>query len=280
MSKIKSLIHIVVIALLSLSLLNVVSVSAEVITVNGAGTISTGSQMSSRIFRDAVPSDCGGKAFPGTFGGTFAYNVEGAFGPIATDSCATVTWDLMCPSGSTTNVHPVAFKTGFDPAWGASNTANYLGDPGSSIPGTFSFPVSAGDSFVIVFMNTASVEDCSYTYSVTYDGTPVEDTKGLACGLNVPEGSVVGDLPFKTQVFYEPGNVSPGVFIEPGTYIVIGQDKTETYYKIVLACQYVWVPKAVMQPSYLPPQNGAPLPTRIVDATSGDASGSANDVGK
>jgi hypothetical protein len=84
------------------------------------------------------------------------------------------------------------------------------------------------------------------------------------CFLNVPAGSVVGDAPFQTQVYYEPGNIAPGVLLNPGTYIVVGQDKSETYYKIVLACKFVWVEKSMMQPSYLPPQNGTPLPTRIV----------------
>lgn len=91
---------------------------------------------------------------------------------------------------------------------------------------------------------------------------PAPDASG--CKLAIPPGSVVGDLPFKTQLYWSPGNASPGHFVNPGTYVVVGQDQTETYYKIVLACQFVWVPKANMQPSYLPPQNGAPLPTRIV----------------
>jgi hypothetical protein len=36
-----------------------------------------------------------------------------------------------------------------------------------------------------------------------------------------------------------------------------------------------------MQPSYLPPQNGAPLPTRIVEASAENtiSGGSINDVG-
>jgi hypothetical protein len=84
------------------------------------------------------------------------------------------------------------------------------------------------------------------------------------CSLPVPDGSVVGDAPNGAQVYYEPGNASPGVVLNAGTYIVIGQDATETYYKIKLACQYVWVLKSAMQPSLQAPQNGAPLPTRIV----------------
>ncbi len=87
---------------------------------------------------------------------------------------------------------------------------------------------------------------------------------GDVCSLNIPEGSVVGDAPFSTPIYYSPGN-STGSNLNPGTYIVVGQDASESYYKIVLACQFVWVPKNMMQPSFQAPQNGAPLPTRIVN---------------
>lgn len=84
------------------------------------------------------------------------------------------------------------------------------------------------------------------------------------CTLNIPSGSVVGEAPLGAQAYYSPGNAAPGVVLNPGTYIVVGQDESETYYKIVLACRFLWVRKDTMQPSYLPPQNGTPLPTRIV----------------
>ncbi len=84
-----------------------------------------------------------------------------------------------------------------------------------------------------------------------------------ACGLNVPSGSVVGEAPNGAQIYYAP-DAPTNVTLNPGTYIVVGQDASETYYKIVLACQFVWVRKDTMQPSYQAPQNGAPLPTSIV----------------
>lgn len=87
---------------------------------------------------------------------------------------------------------------------------------------------------------------------------------GPTCGLPIPAGSVVGSAPHGGQIYWAPGKMSPGLTLNPGTYIVIGQDESETYYKIVLACQTVWVLKSDMGPSNLPPQNGAPLPTRIV----------------
>jgi len=87
---------------------------------------------------------------------------------------------------------------------------------------------------------------------------------GGGCSLTIPEGSVVGEAPSGAQVFYEPGNVAPNVILNAGTYIVVGQDKSEIYYKVVLACQFLWVRKDTVQPSFQSPQNGASLPTRIV----------------
>lgn len=113
---------------------------------------------------------------------------------------------------------------------------------------------------------------CIYELFLDETGLPTDSPysfcgAGLApdgsCRLNIPEGSVVGEAPLGAQAFYEPGNAS-NFSLNPGTYIVIGQDESESYYKIVLACQTLWVLKESMQPSYLLPQNGTPLPTRIV----------------
>jgi hypothetical protein len=84
------------------------------------------------------------------------------------------------------------------------------------------------------------------------------------CNLRIPSGSVVGESPLGAQAYYEPGSEAPGVVLNPGTYIVTGQDESETYYQVVLACQLLWVRKDTMQPSFQAPQNGTPLPTRIV----------------
>lgn len=87
---------------------------------------------------------------------------------------------------------------------------------------------------------------------------------GDVCNLVIPVGAVVGSAPLGAQVYYSPGNIT-NITLNPGTYIVVGQDSTETYYKVVLACQFLWVLKNTMEPSFLPPQNGAPLPTTIVN---------------
>lgn len=114
---------------------------------------------------------------------------------------------------------------------------------------------------------------CLYELFLDEAGLPTSDPYSFcgytvfapdgSCRLNIPEGSVVGEAPLGAQAFYEPGNAT-NFNINPGTYTVIGQDESESYYKIVLACETLWVLKETMQPSYLHPQNGAPLPTRIV----------------
>lgn len=95
-------------------------------------------------------------------------------------------------------------------------------------------------------------------------GSPVHVCSFAGTCIPIPAGSVVGDLPFSTQAYYSPGNLAQGVVLNPGTYWVIGQDESAQYYKIILSCQYLWVPVNTMQPSYQQPQNGAPLPTRVV----------------
>ncbi len=85
-----------------------------------------------------------------------------------------------------------------------------------------------------------------------------------AC-LPLTADAVVGDMPFQTQAYWAPGKQSPGLMIDPGTYWVLGEDSSGSYYEILLACQYLWVPVDAMQPSFQPPWNGQPLPTDNVE---------------
>jgi hypothetical protein len=113
---------------------------------------------------------------------------------------------------------------------------------------------------VVVIDDTFAQGGLSYNITISGPGNILSG----GCAIGIPEGSVVGEAPAGAYVFWAPGKESPGVMLNPGTYWVIGQDESETYYKAVLACQYVWVRKDTMQPSYQFPQNGASLPTRIV----------------
>ena len=89
-----------------------------------------------------------------------------------------------------------------------------------------------------------------------------EVSKAASCP-SIPDGAVVGDMPVRAQAFYAPGKAT-NITINPGTYWVIGEDESGQYDKILLACQYLWVPVASLQPSYQPPWSGQPLPTRVV----------------
>lgn len=104
---------------------------------------------------------------------------------------------------------------------------------------------------------------------VTVGSGPLPPVVERPCGAGPMSGSVVGDLPFRQQAYYAPGQLAPGVFLNPGTYWVIGLDESEEFYQVLLSCQYLWVPVGVMQPNFDRVWQGRPLPTLIIGATSG-----------
>jgi len=153
------------------------------------------------------------------------------------------------------------YATSFDPTNGL---ANCVGGSNSGSPTTLTINLDPSITyFVVPFDDTFAQTGGSYT--LTVDGPGGVNLGVGGCGISIPEGSVVGEAPAGAFVYYEPGSIAPGIVLNPGTYWVIGQDDTETYYKVVLACQHLWVRKDTMQPSFLPPQNGTPLPTTIVN---------------
>jgi hypothetical protein len=152
--------------------------------------------------------------------------------------------------------------------WNIFNNFTY-----GPVPNPGTYPIPAGQTMRLDFSLERPVGSTLYEWTLIVDGCDTGNiiyngpTSGLVtagCTLVIPAGSVVGEAPLGAQAYYEPGNVVPGVVLNPGTYTVIGQDESETYYQVVLACQKLWVRKDTMQPSYQAPQNGAPLPTRFV----------------
>jgi hypothetical protein len=151
--------------------------------------------------------------------------------------------------------------------WNVFNNFTY-----GAVPNPGTYPIPAGQEMrldftlerpkgTVLYSWLLIVTGCD-TGNIIYNGQPV--VAGGVCSLPIPEGSVVGEAPLGAHVFWEPGQESPGLVLNPGTYHVIGQDESETYYKLFFNCQYIWVRKDTMQPSWLPPQNGAALPQRIV----------------
>ncbi len=140
-----------------------------------------------------------------------------------------------------------------------------------AVPNPGTYPIPAGQEMRLDFYLERPVGTILYAWQLVVDGCDTGNilfngvpNAGGTCSLVIPSGSVVGEAPAGAQAYYAPGQAAPGVVLNPGTYTVIGQDASETYYKVVLACQTLWVRKDTMQPSYQAPQNGAPLPTRIV----------------
>lgn len=156
--------------------------------------------------------------------------------------------------------------------WSLYNNFNY-----GAVPNQGTWPLPAGEEVKIEFFierplgtvlySWVTVLDSCDTGNILYNGVPTVpaliDPIDGTCSLPIPEGSVVGEAPNGAQIYYEPGNAT-NLYLNPGTYTVIGQDESETYYQVVLACDTVWVLKDTMQPSFQSPQNGAPLPTRIL----------------
>lgn len=112
--------------------------------------------------------------------------------------------------------------------------------------------------------NSTITWDCTTGAVLSVSSGPILD----GCPYPLPGGSVVGEAPLGAQVYWGPdaNKLSPGVILNPGTYYVVGVDETGDYSQVWLACgtPLLWVRSETLQPSFQAPQNGAPLPTRVV----------------
>jgi hypothetical protein len=90
---------------------------------------------------------------------------------------------------------------------------------------------------------------------------------GGGCELPIPSTAVVGQFNDNTSTYWLPGHLtSPVVVIEVGnTAWVLGVDASGAYYKIIWACQYLWVPVGNMGPNFDDVWQGTPLPTGVVE---------------
>jgi hypothetical protein len=98
-------------------------------------------------------------------------------------------------------------------------------------------------------------------------GEEEESAPGCASFVNVPAQAVVGTFNWNSELYWMPGEpVSPVKSMEAGQSLwVAGQDESEMYYKVNLACDWYWVRKETMGPNYDDVWNGAPLPQDIVE---------------
>jgi hypothetical protein len=119
-----------------------------------------------RLFRDGIPSDCPGKAFPGTHDVTGPYYYETFTHDNYSDEtvCTTVNFDPNAganPCGA--DAHASAYLYSFNP----DNLAqNYIGDVGSSLTQPFSFDVPPFASMVLVVNNNFGQNMCDFAYEI------------------------------------------------------------------------------------------------------------------
>ncbi len=131
-----------------------------------ASFVGTEATQDGRIFRDAIASTCApAKAYPGIFnvGTQHAFQTFTFFNNLNT--CITVNFDPNPGTGNdcATAAHLSAYLGSYDPN---NQSANYLGDVGSSATQPFSFAAPAGSTIVLVASgNNAAPLTCNFNFS-------------------------------------------------------------------------------------------------------------------
>lgn len=144
---------------------------------NDCFIVETGVQ-DGRLFRDASPSLCINKLYPGIFGVGTSYNYSTfLFENTGNSSVCIVinfnpdTFDTPC----TTNAHAMAYQEaggqGIAPYDPENQGVNFLGDVGSSVAQPFEVTVEPG-YFMIVFSNNSAATECNFEFSI-FDSTGV-----------------------------------------------------------------------------------------------------------
>jgi hypothetical protein len=108
------------------------------------------------------------------------------------------------------------------------------------------------------------VDGCD-TGNIIFNGAP-----GGAAGSDmvpIPEGSVVGTFTTFTALHYAPADdAATSYSMGPGQSLwVFGLDASGEFYQVLLSGQTYWVPRENVGPTFLPPWNGTPLPTTVVE---------------
>lgn len=95
---------------------------------------------------------------------------------------------------------------------------------------------------------------------------PAQCEAGCDTLVAIPSQAVMGQFIADAPLYWAPGQlVVPGLTIQAGkTYLVIGQDASGQYRKILLQCQFLWVPFGSVGPNPDAVWNNTPLPTTVV----------------
>ncbi|HSR49978.1 MAG TPA: DUF11 domain-containing protein [Acidobacteriota bacterium] len=157
-----------------------------------------------RIFRDAIPSSCPTKSYPGIFnpGTPYFFETFTYTNSNAAASCVTVNFDpnpnnnLATDCG--TNAHASAYAGSYDPM---NQSANFLGDVGSSITDSFAVEVPAMTDMVLVVTNTSAEEVCDFQFEVVnIDCEVVDADLEISKTADTPNPSPGGPLNYTVTV--------------------------------------------------------------------------------
>lgn len=169
-----------------------------------AHSFSGATTQSGRIFRDAIPSVCPTKVYPGIFNVGTIYNYEAFTYPNTSGAAACVTVNFDVDSGATpcgTNAHASAYIGSYDPN---NQAANFVGDVGSSVTQPFSFEVPANSDLVLVVTNTSAQAVCDFSFEVV----------NLPCDLAppVPDWQVIPTADYRGLIALAVVLAAVGVF--------------------------------------------------------------------
>ena len=134
---------------------------------------------------------------------------------------------------------------------------------------TITGPANLPFPYLGIVLSNGSVSLDGFAYFFPDDVGNSCAPHAAGCSIPIPKDASVGSLPADTQAYWAPGKISPNVVVKAGTYWVVAEehdDAGDYFYKIILACQYLYVPVDAMGPSYQSPWNGQPLPSSVAYA--------------
>lgn len=244
---------LVALILASSSLLNVPAASAGDVTFSGA--LVPGGPTVSAVATITTPICTGGStAFAALYAATtFTVDVDGVY--------------AFYEPGATSAMYLYAGS------FSASNTVANCVAASNSNPLSFTYPLTAGATYIVVVIDDTFTQ-AGLSYSVTISGPgkicvggSCKDPGGCDLATGIPAGAVSGEFVDYATVYSTPGNpIYPPLTIAPGrTYLVVGQDASGQYRKILLSCSWVWVESDTVIPDGQSPWNGMPFPTTIVN---------------
>ncbi len=243
-----------VLALASLSLLNVPAASAG--SFSFSGTLVPGGPALPVVALISTPNCTGGVNVYSVLYASRTFTVD-------TDGVYTFT-----EPGTESALY--LYGGSFDPT---NPAANCLAASNSN-PLSFSYPLTVGTTYIVVVIEDTFTQDgMSYDVSISGPGAicpdgncAVVDLGGCDLATQIPAGSVVGQFVTYAPVYWKPGELtSPVITVEPGmTYMVAGQDESGQFRKVLIACSWVWVESDTIGPNPQSPWNGMPLPTTVV----------------